>query len=220
MTSKERLKNLIDLLIHATGKKQWQISEGAGYDRNSLTEALARSKGHEPVIEQLELVYKDVINFGKSLLEEPENPMQRHISKRMNLKKDADIPAYNGNTRMGKIEVYSDDPKMQKPVGYLPAELFPGCNHSERVRGDSMYPLIVNQGWIVGKIVDKQGIIWGEKYVIHTVYGENIVKYVHPSTNGKEYLKIKSHNKIIPDQDIPIDDITFCARVHFIINPS
>ena len=127
---------------------------------------------------------------------------------------------YFGNTRAGTIEVYSDDPEMNKPVGHLPASIFPGCNHGERVSGDSMYPLICNQAYVIGRVIDKKGIIWGEKYIIHTKYGQAMVKYIHPSEKGSDHIKIVSHSKQVPSQDLPLDEITFVCRVNYIVNPS
>lgn len=150
-------------------------------------------------------------------------PNTAYIDKRRKIKNTTSentIPMYVGNTRAGIIEVYSDDPEMQKPVGHLPASVFPGCNHAERIYGDSMYPLICNQAYVIGKVIDKKGIIWGEKYIIHTKYGQSMVKYVHPSDQGPAFIKIVSHNKTVPPQDINLDDVTFVCRVHFIVNPS
>jgi len=130
-----------------------------------------------------------------------------------------EIPVYSGNTRAGTIEIYMDDLTQQTPIGYLSAKVFPGCNHAEKVTGDSMYPLICNQAYVVGKIIDKKGIIWGEKYTIHTVHGQSVVKFIHPS-NVEGCIKIVSMNKSIPDQDILVDDISFCCRIYYIINPS
>lgn len=146
-----------------------------------------------------------------------------YTDKRRNLKnsdvaKD-DLPVFMGNTRAGTITIYSDDPSQQEPVGHLSSKIFPGCNHAEKINGDSMYPLAVNQGLAIGKVIDKKGIVWGEKYIIHTVHGQAVLKYVHPSIE-KGFIKIVSHNKKIPEQDIPLDDITFCVRVYFIVNPS
>ncbi len=154
---------------------------------------------------------------------EPEKQKGAYLKERRTKKNDEpvkDIPVYVGNTRAGTIQVYSDDPEMQTPIAHLPVNVFPGCNHGEKVNGDSMYPLIMNQAFVVGKIIDKRGIIYGEKYGIHTRYGQSMVKFIHPSMQGKEYIKIVSYNDKIPPQDIPIDDITFVYRVHFIINPS
>lgn len=149
-------------------------------------------------------------------------PKKSYLERRREQKNGdkPDIPGYIGNTKMGNFEAYADDPEMQTPVGYFDSRLFPGCNHAEKVNGDSMYPLIVNQGWIIGKIIDKGGMISGEKYCLHLKNGQNITKYVHNLPNRKEYVKIVSHNKSVPDDVVKRDDINLCIRVYFIINPS
>lgn len=206
------------------GKTQLEVAEAAGVKRSTYANW---EKTIEPDIDTLRKIAKfldkslqDLIATNDDLHSNSQNTtyLKRRRDEKNGVAKD--IPAFAGNTRAGNIEVYSDDPSMQTPIATLPAHLFPGCNHAEKVNGDSMYPLIVNQGWLIGKITDKMGIIWGEKYIIHTKYGSSVVKYIHPSTKGEQYIKIKSHNKSVPDQDIPKDDITFCCRVYFIINPS
>lgn len=156
------------------------------------------------------------------LKEHPKPYHEQRRDNKINGSSEPIFPAYVGSTKMGKLEVYSytDDPEMQEPVGFFDGKLFPGCDHAEKVSGSSMYPLIVSQGWVIGKIIDKRGIISGEKYVLHTKYKENVVKYVQPSERGEKYIKIISHNKKIPDQDLKLDDITFCMRVFYIINPA
>lgn len=130
-----------------------------------------------------------------------------------------DVPVYYGNTRAGIVQVYTDDQDMEHPVGTLSAKLFPNCDHAEKVTGDSMYPIIINQGIIVGKKVDKQGIIYGEKYGIHTRHGLNVAKFLHPGLeNG--YIKLVSYNKSVPEQEISMDDIVFCFRILYIVNPA
>lgn len=57
--SKEILKNLIDYLIKKTGKKQWELSLGAGYEKETLTQMKAKPTGHEAIIDTLKRVYKD-----------------------------------------------------------------------------------------------------------------------------------------------------------------
>lgn len=144
-----------------------------------------------------------------------------YVDRRRDLKngEGGSIPVFTGNTRAGTIEVYSDDPAVNEPVGHLPANIFPGCNHAEKVSGDSMHPVLINQGFAIGKVIDKKGIIYGEKYIIHTQYGLSMVKYLQAGEK-KGYIKLVSYNKNIPAQEIPYDDITFCCRIYFIVNPS
>lgn len=59
MKSKEDLRELIKAIKKATGLTQKEISVGASYDENTLTQALSRDTGHEAVIKQLHIVYDD-----------------------------------------------------------------------------------------------------------------------------------------------------------------
>lgn len=201
------------------------IAEKTGEPKGNVSKYLNRKM--EPSESFIARFYKGFgISYkkvsGTNEEKEPTEPsyQQKRMALKNGKKTDHDIPMYFGNTRAGTIEVYSDDPEMNNPVGHLPASIFPGCNHGERVSGDSMYPLICNQAYVIGKVIDKKGIIWGEKYIIHTKYGQNLVKYIHPSDEGAAFIKIVSHNKQIPPQSIPLDDITFVCRVNYIVNPS
>lgn len=168
------------------------------------------------VSEKSTLSEKDII------LNETKEAGTSYMAQRREIKANGNgesLPVYYGNTRAGNIEVYSDDPEYQSPFAKLPTTLFPGCNHAERVSGDSMYPLIINQGLIIGKVIDKAGIIYGEKYGIHTKFGQNVCKYIHPSDKDG-CIRLVSHSKLIPPQDISLDDITFCFRINYIVNPS
>lgn len=61
MDGKKELKILIETLKKATGKTQGQISLGAGYEEKSLTQALSKSRGHQAVIKQLRIAYKNIL---------------------------------------------------------------------------------------------------------------------------------------------------------------
>jgi phage repressor protein C with HTH and peptisase S24 domain len=221
-----KIEETLDIIQYKTKKNLDEIAKDIGITRPYLSSV--KKKG-EPIdilnrlisyyqndIRGLEVSSEDLNSYVGEPLHKV-NYQQERFSKKNADKPD--IPVFTGNTRAGTIEIYTDDPSQQTPIGHLSAKVFPGCNHAEKVNGDSMYPLICNQAYVVGKIIDKNGIIWGEKYVIHTVHGQSVVKFIHPSKKAN-CIKIVSHNKSIPEQDIPLDDITFCCRVHFIVNPS
>lgn len=152
-----------------------------------------------------------------------QEPLSHYVEKRRDLKNGDShkgVPVYFGNTRAGNIEVYSDDPAMQTPVGFLDPILFPGCNHAEKVSGDSMHPMIRNQAVVAGKVINKKGIIPGEKYGIHTKYGMNTVKFIQESEKGPEYLKLISYNESVKPFDIKFDEVSFIFWIKYIINPS
>lgn len=74
-----------------------------------------------------------------------------YLQKRNDLKTKGeknDVPVFNGSTSLGNITMYMDDAKEQ--IAALPQSVFPGCDYAEKACGDSMYPLIMNQAWLVG----------------------------------------------------------------------
>ena len=136
-----------------------------------------------------------------------------------------EIPVMGGFTNLSIIEIHNDDfYDKHKIVGTLSQDLFPGCDHAEKAKGDSMYPLIMNNALLVGKRCSSEGIVFGEKYIIKTKSGIDTTKFVHPKKEDgkivKGYIVLIAHNKHIPEQDISIDDIVFACRVHWIINPT
>ncbi|MBS1915713.1 MAG: hypothetical protein JST87_05510 [Bacteroidetes bacterium] len=137
-------------------------------------------------------------------------------------KKNSDRPnikVRGGFTNLSNITVYQDDPDKYEVVGELPQGLFPRCDYAERAKGDSMYPLIMNQALLVGKRCSIGGLVWGEKYIIKTREGLDTTKFVHPGADKNKILLI-AHNKNVPPQEIDKKDIIFACRVNWIINPT
>lgn len=129
------------------------------------------------------------------------------------------VPVYGGFTTLGNIEVIDDEGLRNRVVAELPADVFPGCDYAEKAKGDSMYPLIMNQALLIGKQCSVKGISYGEKYIIKTKDGLDTTKFVHPGS-VPESIKLKAYNKSIPDQEVPLADITFACRVYWIVNPT
>lgn len=129
------------------------------------------------------------------------------------------VPVYGGFTTLGNIEVIDDQNIKHKVIAELPTNVFPGCDYAEKAKGDSMYPLIMNQALLVGKVCPVKGIIYGEKYIIKTRDGLDTTKFIHPGSKDG-VIKTKAYNKSVPDQEINIDDIVFVCRVHWIVNPT
>lgn len=191
--------------------------------KSTISEILAKRQNIQPeawnrFVQHFELPYAEESSEISEQFEDSNAVFE--VRNQKNESKNRGVPVYFGNTRAGNIEVYSDDPEMQKPVGFLDPTLFPGCNHAEKVSGDSMYPMIRNQAIITGKIINKKGIIPGEKYGIHTKYGMNTVKFIQESKQGPEYLTLISYNDSVKPFDIKYDDVSFVFWIKFIINPS
>ena len=149
-------------------------------------------------------------------------PTPPYINTRLNLKNgetNKKVPVWGGFTTLGNIEVIDDEGLRNKVVAELPAEVFPGCDYAEKAKGDSMYPLIMNQALLVWKKCTVKGVSYGEKYIIKTKDGLDTTKFVHPGSEPG-MIKLKAYNKSIPDQEIPLADIVFTCRVYWIINPT
>lgn len=160
------------------------------------------------------------INVPQETTTVEDNP--NYLKKRLALKNGEEktkVPVYGGYTTLGNIEVIDDANVKHRVVAELPTDVFPGCDYAEKAKGDSMYPLIMNQALLVGKRCPVDGIAYGEKYIIKTRKGLDTTKFVHPGSTEKK-IKLKAYNKSIPDQEINIEDVVFVCRVHWIVNPT
>lgn len=143
--------------------------------------------------------------------------------QKMLAEKEVWFPIMQGNTRLkeqSNLDVYDDDPEMHIPIAFLPQTMYPGCDYGERAFGNSMYPRIANQGFAIGRTIDKSRIIFGELYGIHLT-GNNppVIKYIQQCDQPGTVVLV-SENKVVKDQVINLDDITFIFRVLYIVNPA
>ena len=128
------------------------------------------------------------------------------------------MPVFDIGSRLGTVQTYNDN--NEALIGELPRNLFPGCNHAEIVRGDSMHTLVRNGALVVCKGFEKSLIINGDLYLFHTINGLNTCKYIHKVKGEPARLKLISYNKEVPEDEIKVDEITEIYRVLFIINPA
>lgn len=71
MISKEDLRGLIVTIKKKTGKTQEQISEGAGYEPETLTQLLSKNKSLDAAYDQLKLAYKEELKNSTSQSRSP-----------------------------------------------------------------------------------------------------------------------------------------------------
>lgn len=193
------------------------ISEKTGEPKGNVSRYLSRKI--DPSESFVEKFYKSfkIVNRGTS-----DNETDSYQKKRLEQKNNGTkpkVPVYGGFTTLGNITIIDDENVKNRVIAELPSEVFPGCDYSEKAKGDSMYPLIMNQALLVGKMCSVKGITLGEKYIIKTKDGLDTTKYVHPSEKAG-YLILKAYNKSVPDQSVYIKDIVFSCRVYWIINPT
>lgn len=180
------------------------------------------------VIKKADVLNKIAARVSSSVTPEVADQEQSYTDKRREHKntiEKKEVPVYGGYSSLGNITVYDDDNLKNTVIGTLPPNIFPNCDYAEKAKGDSMYPLIMNQALLVGKKCSPKGISYGEKYIIKTKDGLDTTKFVHPvmddnkrKIDGKVLLV--AHNKSVPAQEIDIEDIIFSCRVHWIVNPT
>lgn len=191
-----------------------EISQRLGVDSGNVS---AYIKGRKPMSDNFYTSFLSEFDTTKSYVERRRDKKNTH--------EPADIPVSGGNTNLGNITVYQDENGKDDIIATLPANMFPGSDYAEKAKGDSMYPIIMNQAWLVGKVAKNRGITYGEKYIIKTKDGLDTTKYVHPAMDENKKridgkLLLVAHNKSIPAQEIDMEDITFACRVYWIINPT
>lgn len=76
--SKEILKKLVDYLTNKTGKKQWELSVGAGYEKETLTQMKAKPDGQDAVIDTLKRVYRKALKNSIYEIEEIDEPGRQY----------------------------------------------------------------------------------------------------------------------------------------------
>lgn len=212
---------LIKKIQYKTGMSLDEIAEKIGYSRPHLNNIKLKGGGAK-IIGRLKEEFSEILQNDTSEVHEPGGEIRgsSYIETRKMLKNSShDIPVYGGFTTLGNIQVIDDENVKHKVIGALPTDIFPGCDYAEKAKGDSMYPLIMNQALLIGKVSMVQGITYGEKYIIKTKDGMDTTKYVHPGVK-KGTIKLKAYNKSVPEQEIPVADIIFVCRVHWIVNPT
>lgn len=194
------------------------IARATGYSSGNVSEYLNGKK--DPSESFLNSFYEWFENVPRE--SKASEPPASYLEKRRDQKNNStkkDVPVFGGFTTLGNIQVYDDGNVKNKIVGHLPADFFPNCDYAERAKGDSMYPLIMNQALLIGKTCPVNGIVWGEKYIIKTTDGKDVTKFVHPGVEPGT-IKLKAYNKNIPDQEVEIKEVVFACRVHWIVNPT
>ncbi len=216
MTDKEKL-------IHYLQEKG--ISKNKFYEKTGLSVGFLNS-GSSLGVDKLRIIknyYPDLnINWlvcdeGHMIEDAGVTYWTKHDSGRLfNTTAEDWLPVYT--------EAVLQDPGLQSgnpeaPGLYLPKAAFPGCDYGERAFGNSMFPLIVNQALVIGKLIDLENVVYGEVYGLHLKKGPPVVKYVLQS-DQEGSLRLGSENKQVEPQDISVKQVVRLFRVLYIINPA
>lgn len=109
------------------------------------------------------------------------------------------------------------DNKNQNIIDTIRIPNLPKCDGAIHVVGDSMYPILKSGDIVLYKeVTDLANIFWGEMYLLSIAVDDEeyiTVKYLQRSDEGKDYVRLVSHNQHHSPKDIPTSSITALALV-------
>ena len=109
------------------------------------------------------------------------------------------------------------DNKSQNIIDTIRIPNLPKCDGAIHVVGDSMYPILKSGDIVLYKeVTNMADIFWGEMYLLSIAVDDEeyiTVKYLQRSDEGKDYVRLVSHNQHHSPKDIPTSSITALAIV-------
>ena len=111
------------------------------------------------------------------------------------------------------------DKNSEKPIDHITIPNLPKCDGAIYVSGDSMYPLLKSGDIIMYKKVANaiENMFWGEMYLVSLINDDGdefvMVKWLHKSEKGDEYVKLVSENRHHQPKDFHIKNIKGLALI-------
>ena len=146
------------------------------------------------------------------LVEEPDPPYMLTGNKKFT---EQLVPLYNTQASAGLARIFSDSPSV---LDYISIPNLPRSDGAIYITGDSMYPLLKSGDIVIYKKINdiKNSLLWGEMYLLSFLVDDDdftMVKYIHKSDQGDEYITLVSQNQHHQAKDIAINTITALALI-------
>lgn len=128
------------------------------------------------------------------------------------------IPLYNMEAAAGIVQLFRDH-NSDQVVDYVQVPGIAKCDGAIYITGDSMYPLLKSGDIVMyKKVTDLNNTIffWGQMYLLSVDNdGDDfvVVKYIHKSDKGEDYIKLVSQNQHHDPVDIPKNKINALALI-------
>lgn len=150
--------------------------------------------------------------FEITAVSEPHSKYLLRTDRKTSIQK---VPLYDIQAAAGLTSVFNDKPNI---VDFIQVPNLPKCDGAIAITGDSMYPLLKSGDIVIYKEVKNKldGIFWGEMYLLSYVdEGDNmtLVKYIHKSDKGEEYIKLVSQNQNHQPKDIKLRKVKALALI-------
>lgn len=230
MTKIERVKKLCKWLIYdGFADNDKELAEKIGYTKSSFSQILNEkvplsdkfidklcaaneninkvwvSRGEGEILKNY---LSDVVNESTSIYQNKTDVLQE---KQL-------IPLYDVQASASIVELFNNAVN-EKPVDHISIPNLPKCDGAIYVSGDSMYPLLKSGDIImykkVGTCIDN--MFWGEMYLVSLTNDDGdefvMVKWLHKSDKGEEYVKLVSENRHHQPKDFHIKNIKGLALI-------
>lgn len=165
-------------------------------------------------------VNADFLLSGKGPILKTENSSTGNVFR---LKTDNDVqhqsvPLYDIQASASVVALFKDS-STEIPVDHITIPNLPKCDGAIYVSGDSMYPLLKSGDIIMYKKVANEidNIFWGEMYLVSLINNDGdefvMVKWLHKSELGTDYVKLVSENRHHQPKDFHIKNIKGLALI-------
>jgi phage repressor protein C with HTH and peptisase S24 domain len=128
------------------------------------------------------------------------------------------VPLYDIQASASVVALFRDK-NSEKPIDHITIPNLPKCDGAIYVNGDSMYPLLKSGDIIMYKKVGNSidNMFWGEMYLVSLINDDGdefvMVKWLHKSEKGEEYVKLVSENRHHQPKDFHIKNIKGLALI-------
>jgi len=216
---------LNDLQSHFNFKKDTEFADFLGISGQLLSKWKSRNTY------DVELLYTKCTDVNPEWLLTGEGSMlkkeQEHIlheppviykTKSELLKEKQSIPLYNVQATASIVSLFKDS-STTKPVDHISIPNLPKCDGAIYVSGDSMYPLLKSGDIIMYKklTASLENIFWGEMYLVSLANDDGdefvMVKWIHKSDNGVEWIKLVSENRHHQPKDFHLKNVKGLALI-------
>lgn len=125
------------------------------------------------------------------------------------------IPLYEMNPSGSLLDFFNQPPNI---IDYIQIPKLPKSDGALYILGESMYPVLKSGDIVIYKKVNnlKEGIYYGEMYLLSiNIDGDDatILRYVHHSEKGEDYIRLISHNTAHAPKDINMEYIKAMALI-------
>tara|TARA_R110000868_G_scaffold52171_6_gene164998 strand:- start:538 stop:1254 length:717 start_codon:yes stop_codon:yes gene_type:complete len=219
----ERILYLIEKQYNANQKK---FADSIGYSAQVVFNIVSGRKT-KPSFDVLNAIIStnDDINSewlltGKGSVLKTESSSTGNVFR---LKTDNDVqnqsvPLYDIQASASVVALFKDS-STEIPVDHITIPNLPKCDGAIYVSGDSMYPLLKSGDIIMYKKVANEidNMFWGEMYLVSLINNDGdefvMVKWLHKSELGTDYVKLVSENRHHQPKDFHIKNIKGLALI-------